>query len=95
MHTAGLIIALFGALFLFASALALSCIPNKNENSKFTIPEVLDLIMHSGIINALRSLLRSIMEGLKNRSSPLFPAVVLFGLSIGLLLLGFGLMSFS
>ncbi len=95
MHTTGLIIASFGGLFLFGSVLALACMPNKNDGDKLTIPQVFDLFFLGGIIGSFLNLLQATKEGLKNRSSPLFPLLVLFGLSIGLFVIGLGLMSFS
>lgn len=85
MHTAGLIIAIFGGVLLFGSALALSCI---KTNDKLSAAEAFDLFILGGVIGFFRDLFRAIAEGFRNRSSPAFPPLVLFGVSVGLLVVG-------
>jgi prolipoprotein diacylglyceryltransferase len=85
MHTTGLILAIFGGVLLFASTLALACIKN---NNKISTAEAFDLFILGGVIGFLCDLFRSIAEGLRNRSSPAFSSLILFGVSLTLLAVG-------
>lgn len=85
MYTTGLILAIFGGVLLFASGLALACIKTDDEISA---AEAFDLFILGGVIGFFRDLFRSIAEGLRNRSSPAFPPLILFGVSLALLAVG-------
>jgi len=85
MRTAGLIFAIIGGVLLFGSALALSCIKTKD---KLSAAAAFDLFILGGVVGFFRDLFLSIAEGYKNRSSPAFPLLVLFGVSVALLLVG-------
>ncbi len=85
MHTAGLILVIFGGVLLLGSTLALMCIKTDDELSA---AEAFDLFLLAGVITGLRDLFRAITEGFRNRSSPAFPLLVLFGVSVGLLGVG-------
>ena len=85
MQIAGLILVIFGGVLLFASALALSCIKSDDESLG---AEALDSFVLGGVIGFFRDLVRGIAEGLRNRSSPAFAPLILFGVSVVLVVVG-------
>mgnify|MGYP003381819004 CR=1 len=85
MHTAGMIIAILGGVLLFGTSLALSCI---KTNDKPSAAETFDLFILGGVFGFFGDLFRAIAEGFRNRSSPAFPPLILFGVSLMLLAVG-------
>ena len=90
MHTAGLILAIFGGLFLFGSIMALAMIERDEELKK---SELIDMFLLGGFISLMLNLIRSISEGIRDRKSDAFPPLIIFIIAICLLVSGFGMMS--
>lgn len=85
MHTTGLIITIFGCVLLSGSLMALACIKSDEDISA---AEVFDFFVLGGVIGFFRNLFRAVLEGLRSRSSPAFPPLILFCVSFVLLALG-------
>ena len=85
MYTTGLILASFGGILFFASILALAC---TKTDDKLSGAEAFDIFILGGVISFFRDLFRAIAEGIRNRTSPAFAPLVLFGVSLGLLAIG-------
>ena len=89
MHITGLILVIFGAVIVFAAVIALSCI---NSNKDVSTAEAFDIFILGGLITFFRDFFRAIAGGIKNRSSAVFPLVILLGSGIGLIVIGYLLM---
>lgn len=87
MFIAGLILSIFGGVFLWASAMGLSFV---KADEDLSAAEAIDLFLLGGVIGFFRDLFRAIVEGFRDRSSPAFPLLVLFGVSIWARLSGWG-----
>jgi hypothetical protein len=92
MHTAGLILTIFGALFLFGSIMALAKIDREEELKK---SELIDVFLLGGFITLVRNVIRSISEGIRDKESDAFAQLIIFTIAIFLLVSGIGLMSLS
>ena len=92
MHTAGLIIAILGGLFLFGSALALSFV---RPDERATTRGIFEVFILGGIISFCRNLCRGITLGMRDRSSEAYPPLIVLGVSIGLVIAGFILLAAS
>gem|GEM_PF-2069650 len=85
MFIAGLILSILGGVLLSASAVGLSSVKTDEELSA---AEALDLFVLGGVIGFFRDLFEGIAEGFRDHSSPAFPLLVLFGVSVGLVVAG-------
>ena len=85
MHTVGLVLTIFGGIFFFASAVALSCTRGDEETS---VAEAFEVFLLGGILSFFRDLFRAIAEGIRDRSSAAFPPLVLLVVGVSLLVAG-------
>jgi len=92
MHTAGLILAIFGGIFLFGSILALATIEREEEPNKL---QLFDVFLLGGFITLIYNFLRSITEGIRDSKSDSFPPLIIFIIAICLLVSGYGMMAIA
>ena len=86
MQTIGIIIALSGGLFAFASALALAF--TREETSEVSGWQWVDIFLLGGVISFLRGLIRGISDGFTNRKSSAFFLTVIFFASVTIAIIG-------
>lgn len=86
METIGIIIALIGGLFSFASALALAF--TREDTSEVSEWQWVDVFLLGGIITFLRGLICGISDGFANRKSTAFFLTVMFFASLAIAIIG-------
>jgi hypothetical protein len=86
METIGIIIALLGGVFAFASALALAFA--REESSDVSAWQWGDVFLLGGALSFVRGLIRGISDGFTNRKSTTFVQTIVFFASVTIAIVG-------
>ena len=89
MDTAATCIGVFGALFLFAGAIAMSIVGDNRDKHDSTVYWI-DIWLFSGIVTLVVGFVRGFKAAIADRKSPGFPLLIVF--LVGLILVVTSLM---
>ncbi len=95
MLVAGTVLSVIGGVIVMAGILALNFMKEDGADEGEPISTALDVFLCGGLFTFLDDFFRAVSKGLKERSSPEFPLVILMASGIALVAIGAGLLWFG